>query len=244
MYEEPGRHDYHAHYYGLRHDAATTSRPSPTSRIAVNVGLPRASVLGRSLRRVRGCADRATVDRFYEAALRPAGGVDDNGGPHGLRPPQYDANYYAAYVLDRRRQQHRGRLPPRADLDFARALGAADRRAARDPRARAHDRARADRAARGRDRRVARVPVGRRRALPRARHLRAPLRRGARRHRHRDAPRARRDRGGLEGLRDERAHPRRAGARLARAQARRDRRAEGALPPEARLRARCSPRTR
>ena len=40
--------------------------------------------------------DRATVDRFYEAAIA-AGGVD-NGGP-GLRP-QYDANYYAAYVLD------------------------------------------------------------------------------------------------------------------------------------------------
>ena len=63
--------------------------------------------------------------------------------------------------------------------------------------------------------------MGRRRALPRARHLRPPLRRGVRRHRHRDAPRARRDRGGLEGLRDERAHPRGAGARLARAEARR-----------------------
>ena len=42
------------------------------------------------------CSDRDTVDRFYEAAIA-AGGVD-NGGP-GLRP-QYDANYYAAYVLD------------------------------------------------------------------------------------------------------------------------------------------------
>jgi catechol 2,3-dioxygenase-like lactoylglutathione lyase family enzyme len=42
------------------------------------------------------CADRATVDAFYEAALA-AGGVE-NGAP-GLRP-QYDANYYAAYVLD------------------------------------------------------------------------------------------------------------------------------------------------
>jgi catechol 2,3-dioxygenase-like lactoylglutathione lyase family enzyme len=42
------------------------------------------------------CGDRETVDAFYEAAL--ASGGRDNGGP-GLRP-QYDANYYAAYVLD------------------------------------------------------------------------------------------------------------------------------------------------
>jgi catechol 2,3-dioxygenase-like lactoylglutathione lyase family enzyme len=42
------------------------------------------------------CDDRETVDAFYEAAL--ASGGRDNGGP-GLRP-QYDANYYAAYVLD------------------------------------------------------------------------------------------------------------------------------------------------
>jgi catechol 2,3-dioxygenase-like lactoylglutathione lyase family enzyme len=42
------------------------------------------------------CPDRATVDRFYETAL--AAGGTDNGAP-GLRP-QYDANYYAAYVHD------------------------------------------------------------------------------------------------------------------------------------------------
>jgi catechol 2,3-dioxygenase-like lactoylglutathione lyase family enzyme len=42
------------------------------------------------------CDDRETVDAFYEAAL--ASGGRDIGGP-GLRP-QYDANYYAAYVLD------------------------------------------------------------------------------------------------------------------------------------------------
>jgi catechol 2,3-dioxygenase-like lactoylglutathione lyase family enzyme len=42
------------------------------------------------------CSDRATVDSFYEAALA-AGGADN--GPPGIRP-QYDANYYAAYVLD------------------------------------------------------------------------------------------------------------------------------------------------
>jgi catechol 2,3-dioxygenase-like lactoylglutathione lyase family enzyme len=42
------------------------------------------------------CADRETVDRFYETALG-AGGRDN--GPPGIRP-QYDANYYAAYVLD------------------------------------------------------------------------------------------------------------------------------------------------
>lgn len=40
--------------------------------------------------------DRDQVDRFYEAALR-AGGVA-NGRP-GLRP-DYDPNYYAAFVLD------------------------------------------------------------------------------------------------------------------------------------------------
>jgi catechol 2,3-dioxygenase-like lactoylglutathione lyase family enzyme len=42
------------------------------------------------------CEDRATVDRFYAAAMGAGG--QDNGAP-GLRP-QYDANYYAAYVLD------------------------------------------------------------------------------------------------------------------------------------------------
>src|SRR5205085_1050405 len=52
----------------------------------------------------------------------------------------------------------------------------------------------------------------------------------------RDAARAHRDRGGLEGLRDERADPRCARARFPRAQARRQRRAEGALPAEARER--------
>ena len=40
--------------------------------------------------------DRATVDRFYEAATT-AGGAD-NGAP-GLRP-QYHETYYAAYVHD------------------------------------------------------------------------------------------------------------------------------------------------
>jgi catechol 2,3-dioxygenase-like lactoylglutathione lyase family enzyme len=42
------------------------------------------------------CDDREAVDAFYAAAIE-AGGTD-NGAP-GLRP-QYDANYYAAYVLD------------------------------------------------------------------------------------------------------------------------------------------------
>jgi catechol 2,3-dioxygenase-like lactoylglutathione lyase family enzyme len=41
-------------------------------------------------------ADRATVDRFYKAAL--AAGGRDNGAP-GLRP-HYHANYYGAFVLD------------------------------------------------------------------------------------------------------------------------------------------------
>jgi catechol 2,3-dioxygenase-like lactoylglutathione lyase family enzyme len=42
------------------------------------------------------CGDRATVDAFHAAAL--AAGGTDNGAP-GLRP-QYDASYYAAYILD------------------------------------------------------------------------------------------------------------------------------------------------
>ena len=42
------------------------------------------------------CGDRETVDAVYAAAMA-SGGTDN--GPPGLRP-QYDANYYAAYVLD------------------------------------------------------------------------------------------------------------------------------------------------
>ena len=42
------------------------------------------------------CRDRAAVDRFYAIALGAGG--RDNGAP-GIRP-QYDADYYAAYVLD------------------------------------------------------------------------------------------------------------------------------------------------
>jgi catechol 2,3-dioxygenase-like lactoylglutathione lyase family enzyme len=41
-------------------------------------------------------SDRATVDRFYEAAM--AAGGTDNGAP-GLRP-HYHETYYAAYVHD------------------------------------------------------------------------------------------------------------------------------------------------
>jgi catechol 2,3-dioxygenase-like lactoylglutathione lyase family enzyme len=40
--------------------------------------------------------DRATVDRFYEAAIA-AGGADN--GPPGLRP-HYHEHYYAAFVHD------------------------------------------------------------------------------------------------------------------------------------------------
>ncbi len=76
--------------------------------------------------------------------------------------------------------------------------------------------------------------MGRRRALPRARDLRPPVRRGVGRHRHRDAARPRRDRGGLQGVRDERPAARGAGARLARAQARREPGAEGAVAAAAR----------
>jgi catechol 2,3-dioxygenase-like lactoylglutathione lyase family enzyme len=40
--------------------------------------------------------DRASVDRFHDAALRHGG--DDNGAP-GLRP-HYGPDYYAAFVVD------------------------------------------------------------------------------------------------------------------------------------------------
>ena len=42
------------------------------------------------------CSDRDAVDRFHAAGL--AAGGADNGAP-GIRA-HYDANYYAAYVLD------------------------------------------------------------------------------------------------------------------------------------------------
>ena len=63
-----------------------------------------------------------------------------------------------------------------------------------------------------------------------------PVRRGVRRHRHRRADGARRDRGALEGLRDDRPDHGRPGARVARHQARRHRRAEAAVPAEPRER--------
>ena len=70
---------------------------------------------------------------------------------------------------------------------------------------------------------------------PRAGPVRALLRGAPRRHRHRAAARARRDRGGLEGLRHLGGDPRGAGARLARAQARGLGGAAGSLPPPARI---------
>ena len=74
---------------------------------------------------------------------------------------------------------------------------------------------------------VTRVPVGYRRALSRARALRAPLRRSGRRHGHGHTARAEDDRGDLEGLRHLRPDPGGAGARVAGAQARRLARSRG-----------------
>ena len=77
VYEEPGRLAYLADAHGL--DFGIGQRgPVGGAHVAFE------------------CGDRATVDRFYEAAIA-AGGID-NGGP-GLRP-RYAADYYAAYVLD------------------------------------------------------------------------------------------------------------------------------------------------
>ena len=78
--------------------------------------------------------------------------------------------------------------------------------------------------------------MGHGRALPRARPLRPALRGAVRRHGDGRADGARRDRGAVQGLRDDGPDHGRAGARLAGHQAGRDGRAEGALPAEARER--------
>jgi catechol 2,3-dioxygenase-like lactoylglutathione lyase family enzyme len=77
VYEEPGVVAYFADSKGLDFGIARRD-PAGGAHVAF------------------GCADRATVDRFYEAAL--AAGATDN-GPPGIRA-KYDPSYYAAYVLD------------------------------------------------------------------------------------------------------------------------------------------------
>jgi catechol 2,3-dioxygenase-like lactoylglutathione lyase family enzyme len=77
VYEEPGTLAYFADHRGL------------------DFGIGRRGPVGGA-HVAFDCADRALVDAFHEAGL--AAGGRDNGAP-GLRP-QYDANYYAAYVLD------------------------------------------------------------------------------------------------------------------------------------------------
>jgi catechol 2,3-dioxygenase-like lactoylglutathione lyase family enzyme len=77
VYEEPGTLAYLADHRGL--DFGIGKRePVGGAHVAFD------------------CAERALVDAFYEAAMGAGG--RDNGAP-GLRL-QYDANYYAAYVLD------------------------------------------------------------------------------------------------------------------------------------------------
>jgi catechol 2,3-dioxygenase-like lactoylglutathione lyase family enzyme len=77
VYEEPGRLAYLADAHGL------------------DFGVGRREPVGGTHVAFE-CDDRETVDAFYAAAM--AAGGADNGAP-GVRP-QYDANYYAAYVLD------------------------------------------------------------------------------------------------------------------------------------------------
>jgi catechol 2,3-dioxygenase-like lactoylglutathione lyase family enzyme len=77
VYEEPGRLAYLADAHGL------------------DFGVGRREPVGGAHVAFE-CDDRETVDAFYAAAM--AAGGADNGAP-GMRP-QYDANYYAAYVLD------------------------------------------------------------------------------------------------------------------------------------------------
>jgi catechol 2,3-dioxygenase-like lactoylglutathione lyase family enzyme len=77
VYEEPGTLAYLADHRGL--DFGTGRRdPVGGAHVAFE------------------CVDRALVDAFHRAAI-DAGGRD-NGAP-GIRP-QYDANYYAAFVFD------------------------------------------------------------------------------------------------------------------------------------------------
>ncbi len=77
VYEEPGALAYLADAHGL------------------DFGIGRRDPVGGAHVAFE-CDDRAGVDSFYDAALA-AGGSDN--GPPGIRP-QYDENYYAAYVLD------------------------------------------------------------------------------------------------------------------------------------------------
>jgi catechol 2,3-dioxygenase-like lactoylglutathione lyase family enzyme len=77
VYEEPGALAYLADAHGL------------------DFGIGRREPVGGAHVAFE-CGDRETVDAFYAAAI--AAGGTENGAP-GLRP-QYDANYYAAYVLD------------------------------------------------------------------------------------------------------------------------------------------------
>ncbi len=77
VYEEPGALAYLADHHGL------------------DFGIGRREPVGGA-HVAFDCPERRLVDAFHAAAL--AAGGTDNGGP-GLRP-QYDANYYAAYVLD------------------------------------------------------------------------------------------------------------------------------------------------
>ena len=77
VYEEPGALAYLADAHGL------------------DFGIGRREPVGGAHVAFE-CGDRDTVDAFHAAAM--AAGGADNGAP-GVRP-QYDANYYAAYVLD------------------------------------------------------------------------------------------------------------------------------------------------
>lgn len=77
VYEEPGALAYYADAHGL------------------DFGIGRRDPVGGAHVAFE-CGDRELVDAFYAAAM--AAGGTDNGAP-GLRP-HYDADYYAAFVLD------------------------------------------------------------------------------------------------------------------------------------------------
>ena len=95
---EAAKRFYEAVLGRLGYASCTRSRArSPTSPIAWDSTSASDGAIPSAARTsLSTVADRETVDAFYANALG-AGGRDN--GPPGIRP-QYDANYYAAYVLD------------------------------------------------------------------------------------------------------------------------------------------------
>jgi catechol 2,3-dioxygenase-like lactoylglutathione lyase family enzyme len=81
------------HVAGYADDSCASYGPEGAAALWL---YPTAKPVGPGTHLAFRAADRAAVDKFYQAALK-AGGRDN--GPPGLRP-DYSATYYAAFVLD------------------------------------------------------------------------------------------------------------------------------------------------